>query len=211
VRTPRRIALLTTLIAAVALYAADAEAKAGRSKARRPAAARSTPPKPPAGFVEMFVAGVMPTPDGHTLFLNDADKSYFIPMGIGATEALSIHLRLERRRYERPLTHDLFDSAMRELGGRVIKVHVDDLRSSVFTGTVFIQDAKGRLVSIDSRPSDAIALALGNRVPIFVSKRVVEKASIATDATLEDLPDDPAALPESMPRPGGAEKKPISL
>lgn len=197
------------MLAACAVLLSSPEL-AAKVRKRRPVERTAPRPTAPPGFVEMYVAGVMPSPDGHTLFLNDAAKTYFIPMGIGESEALSIHLRLERRRFERPLTHDLMDSALRELGGRVVKVHVDDLRSGVFTGTVFIQ-TRDRLISIDARPSDAVALALGNRAPIFVSQGVIDRASISSVEIKESLPREGEALPESMPQPGEPQKKPISL
>lgn len=202
----RSLILCGSTVALVASVPAPAAAKAKRGAPAK----KEARPTPPPGFVEMFVAGVMPSPDGHTLFLNDKAKKYFIPMGIGATEALSIHYRLERRRFERPLTHDLYDATLRELGGRLIKVHVDDLRSGVFTGTVFVKAKSGRLFTIDSRPSDAIALALGSRVPIFVARSVIDEAAISSDQALEE-PADPELLPESMPRPAEAAQKPISM
>lgn len=167
------------------------------------------PPKAPPGFVEMYVAGVMPAAEGTTLFLNDRDKKYFIPMGIGSTEALSIHLRLERRRFERPLTHDLLDSVLRELDGKIIKVHVDDLRGGIFVGRVFIR-AKGRIVELDARPSDAIALALGSQVPIFVAQSVIDKAAIQSGSAAEtETKQSDNSTKTDNPAP--SENKPISL
>jgi bifunctional DNase/RNase len=142
-------------------------------------------PKAPEGFVEIFVVGVIPGDDGNTVILTDAMRERFVPMGIGNTEALSIHTRLERRRFARPLTHDLFDSVLRELGGKLVKVQIDDLRDDIFLGTVFVQ-RKGRVLRFDARPSDAIALALGSKVPIFMKATVLDKASFRP----EDLPDD---------------------
>jgi len=165
----------------------------------------------PPGFVEMFVAGVIPAADGNTVFLHDAGKKFFIPIGIGDSEAHSIQLRLERRRFERPLTHDLVDGLLRELGGRLLKVHVDDLRSSVFVGTIFVE-ANGRVFTMDARPSDAIALALGNQVPIYVAQSVIDQTAIGSDR-VPDAPAEPGppAQPQSAPFPRDPKRDPISL
>lgn len=146
---------------------------------------------PPRGFLEMFVAGVVPSPDGHTLVLVNAEEQVLLPLGIGLTEALTIHGRLEKRQFHRPMTHDLLDHIVAALGGTIVRVQIDDLKDDVFVGTVFIrvtadgraQDAK--VVSFDARASDAVALALGARAPIYVARPVVDRAAIHPG----DLPD----------------------
>ncbi|MFH1811713.1 MAG: bifunctional nuclease family protein [Pseudomonadota bacterium] len=160
----------------------------------------------PEGFVEMFVAGVMPTSGGDTLFLHDATRSFFIPIGIGEGEALSIHLRMQRRRFERPLTHDLLDATMRELGGHLDHVQIDALRGGVYVGTIYVR-SEGRLIAIDARPSDAVALALGAQAPIYVAQGVIDEAGIPANGKIEQ----PAAQPgpATAPDPGIAD--PISL
>jgi hypothetical protein len=123
---------------------------------------------------------------------------------VGGTEALSIDLRNESRRFQRPLTHDLLDDVVSKLGGKLVKVHVDSLRSNTFIGRVFLRQ-EGRSFDVDARPSDAIALAIGNRVPIFVAARVFEEAGMR----LEDLSvADPDELPTS---PVGRPRDPMQL
>ncbi|MBN2361583.1 MAG: bifunctional nuclease family protein [Deltaproteobacteria bacterium] len=208
---PRRMLIWIVLLPALAGMAG---AKRPARDADKPAPAkadRAETTAAPSGFVEMFVAGVMPSMDGHTVFLHDATKKYFIPIGIGESEAHSIHLRHERRRFERPLTHDLIDGLLRELGGRLLKVHVDDLRGNVFVGTIFVQTGD-RIFTMDARPSDAIALALGNQVPIYVSQRVIDKTAIST----AEEPDAPAGTdvphqPQSVPFPNDPKRNPVSL
>lgn len=152
----------------------------------------------PHGFVRMEVLGVLPTSEGNAVFLVDREQERVLPIWIGPSEAMSIQLRMERRRFERPLTHDLLDALVKELGGRVIRVHVDDLKGSTFVATLFVR-VEGRIFTLDARPSDAIAVAVGNRVPIFVAIDVVERAGLGRDEMPErpfDIPtlDDP--LPE---------------
>jgi bifunctional DNase/RNase len=131
--------------------------------------------------VQVTVQGVVPTEQGMAVVLKPETEEVLLPIWIGEAEAFSIRLRLERRRFERPLTHDLLDAVVRELGGKVIQIQVDDLKGSTFVGMVFIQQGQ-RQITVDARPSDAIALAVGNRVPIYVSKKVIERAGIRKEA-----------------------------
>lgn len=151
-----------------------------------PSAPRSTkteagPITAPEGYQEMTVAGVAPTADGEAVLLVDQERTVIVPIFVGGTEALSIQLRSRKQRYERPLTHDLLDAVMRELGGSLVKVHVDDLKGTTFVGAIFLR-VGNKTVEIDARPSDAIALAIGNHVPIFVAKRVIAQTGVHEDA-----------------------------
>jgi bifunctional DNase/RNase len=142
---------------------------------------------------------VVLTPQGSAVLLQSKGSGRILPIFVGGTEALSIDLRNESRRFQRPLTHDLFDDVVSKLGGKLVKVHVDSLRSNTFIGRVFLRQ-EGRSFDVDARPSDAIALAIGNRVPIFVAARVFEEAGMR----LEDLsvadPDELPAAPMGRPR-----------
>ncbi|HUU01990.1 MAG TPA: bifunctional nuclease family protein [Myxococcota bacterium] len=135
--------------------------------------------KPPAGFVEVTVVGVMDNKGAHAVVLKD-ESGTLLPIWIGDSEAFAIQLRLGRQRFGRPLTHDLLDKIMHELGGVLVKVQVDDLKNNTFLGTVFIRHS-GKLLSFDARPSDSIALAVGNQAPIFISRKVLKQAGIKPD------------------------------
>jgi bifunctional DNase/RNase len=131
-------------------------------------------------------------------------------MGIGDSEALAIQLRLEGRRFARPLTHDLIDEVLRELGGRVVKVHIEDLRGGVFFGKVFVE-TRARRFSLDARASDAVAMALGSAAPIFVARDVIARAAISS-ADLRAAPPAPGSPgPRSRPRPAEPRAPPTSL
>jgi bifunctional DNase/RNase len=93
----------------------------------------------------------------------------------------SIARRLARERYERPLTHDLLDEAIRRLGGSVIQVEVGELRDSTFIATLVLWDGQ-RQQRIDARSSDAIAVALGHGAPIYVSEAVVTRTGVPPTA-----------------------------
>jgi bifunctional DNase/RNase len=150
----------------------------------------------PVGFVEMFVAGVVPTADGHTLVLVNPVEKVLLPVGIGLTEALSIHSRLEHRRFDRPLTHDLLDGVLAQLGGQIVRVQIDDVKDDVFVGAVFIR-TQGKIIRLDARPSDAVALAIGSNAPIFVARPVVDRAALnASD--LEEAGDPPPPTPDGV-------------
>lgn len=177
----------------VTLPSMTASPQTSATPAAKPASV-SKAPRPPAGYVEMSVLGVAATGDGQAVLLVDETKTAVLPIFIGGTEALSIDLRHRRKRYQRPLTHDLFDDMMRELGGKLVKVQVDDISGHTFVGTVFVRGAAGKLIEIDARPSDAIALAIGNRVPIYVARTVLDEAGIKKD----ELP--PDAMQPPVPR-----------
>jgi uncharacterized protein len=131
----------------------------------------------PESYLELVVGGVLTNGDGHAVVLLDEGRQIAVPIFVGEAEALSIALRQNRQRYERPLTHDLLDAVISRLGGELVKIQIDDIRGEVFVGAVFIRH-QGKTFSLDARPSDAIALALGHRVPIFVHERVVARAGI---------------------------------
>src|SRR5262249_35428984 len=87
----------------------------------------------------------------------------------------------------RPLTHDLMDSTLHELHAKVVKVQVDELRDGVFIGSIFVRSGN-RVFRVDARPSDAIALAIGNHVPIYVARAVLDEAGIRGDDLQHRLP-----------------------
>jgi uncharacterized protein len=135
----------------------------------------------PASYVELVVGGVLTNGEGHAVILLDRGREIAVPIFVGESEALTIALRHNRQRYERPLTHDLLDEVLAHLGGELVRIQIDDIRGETFVGAVFIRQGE-RTFSLDARPSDAIALALGHRVPIFVHERVVTRAGIRRPA-----------------------------
>jgi hypothetical protein len=142
-------------------------------------AKRDGNPNLPKGFVRVDVGGVVSTSGGHAVVLLVDDKSQrAVPIFIGESEALAIQLRLEKRSIERPLTHDLLDSMVKKLGGSIESVRVERLHDGIFFGIVVLRD-NDRRVEIDARSSDAVALAVGNRVPIFMSEAVLERAGVS--------------------------------
>lgn len=127
--------------------------------------------------VEMSVAGVVmdPTNNMPIVILKDKAQAKTLPIWIGVFEASSIAMALEGIGGARPLTHDLLMSVIEGLRAKVTKIAVDGLRESTFYASIFLKIGR-RVVKIDSRPSDAIALAVRTNIPIFVSDEVLEGA-----------------------------------
>jgi bifunctional DNase/RNase len=111
------------------------------------------------------------------IVLRDLEVDRYLPIWIGPFEADAIRVELQGVEVTRPLTHDLLKSVIGELGGKVEHIVVSDLRNDVFYARLVVQ-VNGQTVEIDSRPSDAIALAVRVKVPIFVAESVMEKAAI---------------------------------
>jgi bifunctional DNase/RNase len=151
-------------------------------------------PTPPAGFVESTVAGAASIGAGHAVLLVDGERRRAVPIFIGGTEGHSIELRLKGGKAPRPLTHDLFDSALAELGARVHSARVAKLEGGVYFG-VLVLARDGRLEELDSRASDAVAMALGANVPIFVAARVLDQAGIPLDSLKDGGLSEPTSTP----------------
>jgi bifunctional DNase/RNase len=104
------------------------------------------------------------------------DGGQTLPIWIGMIEASAIATELERIQLDRPMTHDLMKTILGLCAIQVDRVEVHDLRNETFFATLFLVRPDGSRLAIDARPSDAIALALRAHAPIFVAKKVVEKA-----------------------------------
>ncbi len=189
----RRPLATLAFVLGVPLVGMGACVPAACATSNSPETAESAGDEAPSGFTRVEVVGLLPTPQGDAVFLSEPGEERMLPIWIGPSEALAIQLRLDRRRFERPLTHDLLDSILEKLGGEVVRVHVDDLRSNTFVGTLFLE-ADDEVHELDTRPSDAIALALGSGAPIYVSDGVLDQASL-TREDLRGMPDRPQPPP----------------
>jgi bifunctional DNase/RNase len=134
------------------------------------------PAPPAAGPQEVTVIGVFSDQRGQhgVMLVGKRDKRRFL-MGIGAAEATAIAVPLENITPPRPLTHDLFLTLFGRLKVSVTKVVITDLRNNTYYATVHLTSA-GAAMELDSRPSDAIALAIRAKVPVFAEDRVFEKS-----------------------------------
>ncbi len=112
---------------------------------------------------------------GAVLLLQD-DEKVSLPICIGMAEATSIAKELQQVALPRPLTHDLFRDAVRALGAKVLRVEVVALRETTYFAELVLEDASGRELRLDSRPSDGIALAVRFGAGIYVHEQVLRKA-----------------------------------
>jgi bifunctional DNase/RNase len=128
-------------------------------------------------YLEMKVKGLAVDPLSNLpiLILRDEEDKRSLPIWVGLAEANAIAIELEKIPTARPMTHDLIKSILESLRARVLKVVVSDLRDNTFFAVLHLQ-LGGNEITVDSRPSDAIALALRVGAPIFVAEEVVQKA-----------------------------------
>jgi len=131
----------------------------------------------PDEMVKMTVAGITldPTNNMPIIILKNPDNDVAIPIWIGLIEASAIATELEGIKLARPMTHDLLKNILEGLGGKLIKTEVCDLRDNTFYALLFV-NLDGAIVEIDSRPSDAIALALRTNAEIYVARKVIQKS-----------------------------------
>jgi uncharacterized protein len=129
-------------------------------------------------FREMRVAGITVDPFTNTpiVILKDLEEKEVLPIWIGLLEASSIATALENIQTPRPMTHDLFKNVLDKLSVRVVKIEVNDLRDNTYYAVIHLDVEKRRLV-IDSRPSDAIAIAIRTGAAIFVEESVIRKSA----------------------------------
>jgi len=106
----------------------------------------------------------------------------FLPIWIGVFEAFAIITEMEKHQVERPMTHDLLKSVIDSLGAVVVSVLVSDLKNDTFYAEISLRLSDGKVIKLDSRPSDAIALALRAKVPIYVSEDIMAKSGISPDS-----------------------------
>jgi len=109
----------------------------------------------------------------YVVTLEETDGSRLLPIWVGISEGTSIAAALEGEKFIRPLTHDLAVSLMGSLGGAIEKVVICDVRDNAYYAGIFVKQA-GRVFEVDSRPSDAMALAVRTGSPIFIEEKVLE-------------------------------------
>ena len=142
--------------------------------------------------VEMRIRGLLMDPVTNTpiVILKDANSDAVLPIWVGVFEANAIALEIEKVSTPRPMTHDLIKNVLSGLDAHVHKVVVTELKEDTFFAVIWME-REGRIISVDSRPSDALALALRVDCPIFVDDEVLKTqktlTSAADPATNEEL------------------------
>jgi bifunctional DNase/RNase len=134
--------------------------------------------------IEMTIKGLMVDPITNTpiVILRDKDGDRVLPIWVGIFEANAIALQIENVSTPRPMTHDLLRNVIEDLHARVEKIVVSDIQENTFYAVIHLA-MNGQSLSIDARPSDAIALALRTRAPIFVEEAVIDNAKPFDAAT----------------------------
>lgn len=132
--------------------------------------------------------------------LKDINEDRYLPIWIGQFEAESITLELQETKQRRPMTHDLLKNVVEELGGNIEHIYINDMRRDVFYARLVV-DVNGAQMEIDSRPSDAIAVAVRAKAPIFVDEAVMDKHSVVPedDIDLDADTDEELSLPRNLP------------
>lgn len=140
--------------------------------------------------IEVKIRALMMDPNSGTpiIILKDVNSETMLPIWVGAYEANAIALEIEKIAPQRPMTHDLLRNLIIEMGAKVERVVITELRDNTFFAVIEMRTMEGTAMMLDSRPSDAIALALRADCPIFVdveviraSRNTVENGAEATD------------------------------
>lgn len=123
------------------------------------------------------------------VFLREVSGERHLPIWIGPFEAEAIAMELQGVQSKRPLPYDLLKAVIKDLGGRLNRIEVTELRDAVFYAQLVVEIG-GRVVTIDARPSDAIALGVRAKVPILVAESVMDEAGVELGANSEDEEDE---------------------
>jgi bifunctional DNase/RNase len=134
------------------------------------------------------------------VILRQKDTERYLPIWVGPYEAESITIALQEVEMSRPLTHDLLKNVFTVFDGKILRVEIVALREDIFYGNI-VTETGSKITNVDSRPSDAIALALRAHVPILVSLDVMNEAGILPEKDIQDETPAPPAHQETKPLP----------
>jgi uncharacterized protein len=151
--------------------------------------------------IEVKIRALMMDPNSGTpiIILKDVNSETMLPIWVGAYEANAIALEIEKVTPQRPMTHDLLRNLILEMGSSVERVVVTELRDNTFFAVIQMRHSDGSVVMLDSRPSDAIALALRADCPIYVDAEVIRASrNTITEGEEQEL-DEGGALEEEWP------------
>jgi bifunctional DNase/RNase len=137
-------------------------------------------------LVEMFIKGLMidPVTNMPIVILRDEDNQRTLPIWVGPVEANAIALQIENVSSPRPMTHDLLRNVLADLDASLQRVIIADLREGTFFAYLELSRG-GEPVFVDARPSDALALSLRSRAPVFVDTRVLDQARLGDAPSAE--------------------------
>ncbi len=155
--------------------------------------------------IEVKIRGLMMDPNSGTpiVILKDVNSETLLPIWVGAYEANAIALEIEKIATQRPMTHDLLRNLVEEVGARVERVVVTELRDNTFFAVIEMRNNGGDTMILDSRPSDAIALALRADCPIFVNEEVIRAShSLSSEQSVDANPGEEEEWPDLIGEAG---------
>ncbi len=127
--------------------------------------------------------------------LRQTEVERYLPIWVGPYEAESITVALQEVEISRPLTHDLLKNLFTLFSGKILRVEIVALKEDIFYGNI-VAETDGKIINVDSRPSDAIALAVRAHVPVLVSQSVMDEAGIVPEKNIqEETPSEPVEKP----------------
>ena len=139
-------------------------------------------------MIEMKVMGIaLDTRTGSPIVvLHDKENRKALPIWIGSAEASAIIRKIENLTVSRPMTHDLVVNLIKKTGYKLEKIEINDVEKETYYATLFLRDSDGNIKELDSRPSDAIAVAIRVDAPIFVTANVISNGSVSTDSAKDE-------------------------
>ena len=139
-------------------------------------------------MIDMKVMGIaLDTRTGSPIVvLHDKENRKALPIWIGSAEASAIIRKIENLTVSRPMTHDLIVNLIEKTGYELEKIEINDVEKETYYATLFLKDNDGNVLQIDSRPSDAIAIAIRIDAPIFVTANVISNGSVSTDSAKDE-------------------------
>ena len=139
-------------------------------------------------MIEMKVMGIaLDTRTGSPIVvLHDKDNRRALPIWIGSAEASSIIRKIENLEVSRPMTHDLIINIVEKTGYKITKVEINDVEKETYFANIFLENNNGDVLEIDSRPSDAIAVAIRVNAPIYVTSNVLASGSVSTNSARDE-------------------------
>lgn len=139
-------------------------------------------------MIEMRVMGIaLDTRTGSPIVvLHDLDNRRALPIWIGSAEASAIIRKIENLAVSRPMTHDLIIDIIDKTGYTLEKIEINDVEKETYYAKLFLENDEGKVLEIDARPSDAIAVAIRVEAPIFVTSNVLSSGSISTDTAKDE-------------------------
>ena len=136
--------------------------------------------------MKVFGLTIDPLTNSPIMILKDQEGDKTVPIWIGLLEATAIASELENVKFSRPMTHDLMKNLMDQMGVKLAKIEICDLRDNTFFAQLYLI-LQGKEFSMDARPSDAIALALRTQAPIYVDEQVIQKSKTVDLGNKEEI------------------------